>query len=104
MHALTRDYHGQAEGFTPEDAQTLRLPDDQERARLQDPLARLEHGERDKKLAREEAVRMSHLREINNERYKDDYAANKALRRRLRCAWRALGTSVYWYLVSIWAP
>lgn len=74
----------QAEGFTPEDAQTLRLPDEHERARLQDPLARLEHGERDKAVAREEAVRMSHLREINNERYKDDYTANKALRRRLR--------------------
>ena len=75
----------QAEAFTPEDAQTLRLPDAQERAQLQDPLARLENGERDKAVARGEAVRMSHLRELNNERYKDDYAANKALRRRLRC-------------------
>ena len=47
----------QAETFTPEDAQTLRLPDDAEKARLQDPLSRLENSERDKSVARNEAVR-----------------------------------------------
>ena len=47
VHAL------QAETFTPEDAQTLSLPDDAEKAKLQDPLSRLENAERDKSVARE---------------------------------------------------
>ena len=72
------------EEFTPEDAQTINLPDAEERARLNDPLARLEHDERAKAIAREDAFRMSDLRSDSDARWKDDYAGNKALRRRLR--------------------
>lgn len=74
----------QVEAFTSEDAQTIGLMDDEERARLNDPLARLEHTEHAKAVAREEAVRMSDLRTDSDARWKDDYAANKGLRRRLR--------------------
>ena len=53
---LTQSLWPQAETFTPEDAQTLALPDDAAKARLLDPLHRLEHSENDKAVARSEAV------------------------------------------------
>lgn len=75
----------QAENFTSEDAQTIRLMDEEERAQLNDPLARLEHDEDAKAVAQEEAHRMSDLRSSSEARWKDDYEGNKSLRRRLRC-------------------
>ena len=72
------------EEFSSEDAQTIHLPDAEERAQLNDPLARLEHDEHSKAVAREEAMRVSDLRADSDDRWKNDYAGNKALRRRLR--------------------
>ena len=72
------------EEFSAGDAQTIHLPDAEERAQLDDPLARLEHDERAKAIAREDAIRVSGLRADSDARWKDDYAGNKALRRRLR--------------------
>lgn len=74
----------QVEEYTSEDAQTLHLRDAEEKAQLDDPLARLEHDEHAKAIAREDAVRMSHLRESSEARWKNDYENNKNLRRRLR--------------------
>lgn len=75
----------QMEEFSSEDAQTIHLPDAEERAQLMsDPLSRLEHDEAAKAIAREDAVRMSDLRTDSDARWKDDYVGNKALRRRLR--------------------
>ena len=57
-----------------------------ERAVLDDPLARLEHGIEDKRRAKETRSRILELRADAELKYADDYAANKALRAKNRSA------------------
>ena len=51
-----------------------------------DPLARLEHGLEDKRRAKETRGRLLELRADAEAKYADDYAINKALRAKNRCA------------------
>jgi coiled-coil domain-containing protein 130 len=57
-----------------------------ERAVLDDPLARLEHGIEDKLRAKETRSRLLELRADAEAKYADDYAINKALRAKNRSA------------------
>jgi coiled-coil domain-containing protein 130 len=57
-------------------------------AALADPLARLEHAGEDARVARDAHAELAELREGSAARSRDDYAANRALRRQMRGARR----------------
>lgn len=75
----------QVEEYSAADAETLELPESSERAALDDPFARLEHGDVDKRRAAAARERLAELREDSAVKYKNDYEMNKALRRDMRC-------------------
>ena len=77
----------QAETWTAESAETIELPDKDEEeaaAPLGDPFYKLERGETDKRKGRELGARVAELFHDSNEKFKDDYSINKALRRNNR--------------------
>ncbi len=77
----------QAETWTAADAETMELETAAERSAIRDdPLARLEHGLDDKRRAKETRGRLLELRADAEAKYADDYAINKALRGKNRCA------------------
>lgn len=77
--------HTQEETWTAADAETMELPDSAERPNLDDPFAKLEHGNEDSRRGRESRTRLTELYTDSSAKFKDDYAANKALRRAMRC-------------------
>jgi len=81
----------QEEGYTAEDAGTHELPDREAAGRPGDALARLEAATEDRRRGLEGAERLAELAKDAQARFGDDYAMNKALRRRLRCT-RARGS------------
>jgi len=85
----------QAETWTAADAETMELETAAERAAIRDdPLARLEHGLDDKRRAKETRGRLLELRADAEAKYADDYAINKALRAKNRCAVKPLAAGV----------
>lgn len=77
----------QIEAFTAEDAETIELPDDNERAALSaDPLARLERSTLQAQAAASGRAQLLSLAEESELKHKDDYKLNKALRAKLRAA------------------
>lgn len=76
----------QEETYTAEDAGTHELPDREESGRPADVLQRLEAATVDRRRGLEGAERLAELLRDAGVKYGDDYAMNKALRRRLRCA------------------
>ena len=65
----------------------MELPDREEEAAvapLDDPFSKLERGETDKRKGRELGVRVAELFHDSNEKFRDDYSINKALRRNNR--------------------
>ena len=86
-----RLHRRQEEGYTAEDAGTHELPDREHAGRPGDALARLEAATEDRRRGLEGAERLAELAKDAQARFGDDYAMNKALRRRLRCA-RACGS------------
>ena len=77
----------QEETYTAEDAGTHELPDREESGRPADVLQRLEAATEDRRRGLEGAERIAELLKDAGAKYGDDYAMNKALRRRLRCDW-----------------
>ena len=76
----------QEETYTAEDAGTHELPDREESGRPADVLQRLEAATVDRRRGLEGAERLAELLKDAGAKFGDDYAMNKALRRRLRCA------------------
>lgn len=78
-----------AETWTAESAETIQLPDRDEDGAAgapDDPFAKLERGETDKRRGRELGGRLAELYHDSSQKYKDDYSLNKALRRQNRYA------------------
>ncbi len=76
----------QVETWTAADAETMELPDSKDRPDMADPFARMEHGEEDRRQGRRLRHRLLELRADAEVKFGDDYAANKALRKAMRCA------------------
>jgi Saf4/Yju2 protein len=75
----------QEETWTAADAETMELPDSDERPKLNDPFAKLEHGNDDARRGRDARNRLTELYSDSAAKFQDDYATNKALRRAMRC-------------------
>lgn len=76
--------HRKIEEYDAEDAETMILPVDDDRSKLEDPFKRLEHQEGDMKKKKEAEPVLVRLQRISDARHSDDYALNKSLRARLR--------------------
>eukprot|EP00163_Fabomonas_tropica_P012380 TRINITY_DN23656_c0_g1_i1.p1 TRINITY_DN23656_c0_g1~~TRINITY_DN23656_c0_g1_i1.p1 ORF type:complete len:315 (+),score=45.30 TRINITY_DN23656_c0_g1_i1:128-1072(+) len=63
---------------------TIKLADEEEKQKLEDPMYRLEHGEADKKRAADTRHVLTRLQEERDSRGKDDYATLSSLRRKFR--------------------
>lgn len=74
----------QEETWTAADAETMELPDSADRPKLDDPFAKLEHGNDDKRQGRDARERLTDLYSDSAAKFKDDYATNKQLRRAMR--------------------
>lgn len=74
----------QAEEYTAADAEVMELMDQHDKEKLNDPLAKLEHG--NAVIARKKAQneRLLDLKDDSTAKYKNDYEMNKMLRRNLR--------------------
>lgn len=74
----------QAEEYTSADAEVMELMDQHDKEKLNDPLAKLEHG--NEVMARKKAqnARLLDLRDDSADKYKNDYEMNKLLRKNLR--------------------
>jgi coiled-coil domain-containing protein 130 len=72
------------ETWTAADAETMELPDSDERPKLNDPFAKLEHGNEDARRGRDARNRLTELYSDSAAKFQDDYATNKALRRAMR--------------------
>ncbi|KAI3438311.1 hypothetical protein D9Q98_000745 [Chlorella vulgaris] len=71
------------ESYDAEEAGTVEL-DPSARDALADPFAKLEHVDTDKRKAAATFTRIQELQEDSSVKHKDDYAANKLLRRQMR--------------------
>eukprot|EP00877_Chromochloris_zofingiensis_P001314 jgi/Chrzof1/11183/Cz05g27070.t1 len=86
-YVVTEGGRQKIEAFTAEDAETIELPDDNERAALSaDPLARLERSTLQAQAAASGRAQLLSLAEESELKHKDDYKLNKALRAKLRAA------------------
>lgn len=74
----------QAEEYTSADAEVMELMDQHDKAKLDDPLAKLEHGNAVMARKKAENERLLDLKEDSAAKYKNDYAMNKLLRKNLR--------------------
>lgn len=72
------------EEYDAEDAETLMLPIDDDKTKLDDPFKRLEHQEGDLKKKKEAEPVLVRLQRVSDSRHSDDYSLNKLLRSRLR--------------------
>ncbi|XP_071693814.1 uncharacterized protein [Rutidosis leptorrhynchoides] len=72
------------EDFDTEDAETMALPVDEVKSKLEDPFYRLEHQEEDLKKKKEAEPLLVRLQRVSDARHSDDYSLNKSLRARLR--------------------
>lgn len=72
------------ETWTAADAETMELPDSADRPKLDDPFAKLEHGNEDKRRGWDARERLTDLYSDSAAKFKDDYATNKQLRRVMR--------------------
>ena len=62
----------------------MELPDSEDRPKLNDPFAKLEHGNEDARRGRDARNRLTELYSDSAAKFQDDYATNKALRRAMR--------------------
>ena len=62
----------------------MELPDSDDRPKLNDPFAKLEHGNEDAQRGRDARNRLTELYSDSAAKFQDDYATNKALRRAMR--------------------
>ncbi|XP_051122301.1 uncharacterized protein LOC127245456 [Andrographis paniculata] len=72
------------EEYDAEDAETMLLPIDEDKTKLEDPFKRLEHREEDVKKKKEAEPVLVRLQRISDSRHSDDYSLNKSLRAKLR--------------------
>lgn len=72
------------EEYDNEDAETLALPVEEEKGKLEDPFYRLEHQENDIKKKKEAEPVLVRLQRVSDARHADDYTLNKVLRSKLR--------------------
>ncbi len=69
------------ETYSAADTEVIELLSEAEKERMAlDPIYRLENEERDKRKAREDALRITHLEDLQR-RDRDDYANNSLLRK-----------------------
>eukprot|EP00850_Spirogloea_muscicola_P021391 SM000247S08280 [mRNA] locus=s247:183967:186607:+ [translate_table: standard] len=83
-YEVTSGAERKQEDFDPDDAETMVLPDTQEKEKLSDPLYRLEHGGEDKRRAKEAEPLLTRLQKVTDVRHADPYSLNKELRAQLR--------------------
>lgn len=80
------DVHSQAEEYTSADAEVMELMDQHDKEKLDDPLAKLEHGNAIMARKKAQNARLLDLKDDSTAKYKNDYAMNKLLRKNLRYA------------------
>lgn len=74
----------QAEEYTSADAEVMELMDQHDKEKLNDPLAKLEHGNAVMARKKAQNTRLLDLRDDSADKYKNDYEMNKLLRKNLR--------------------
>lgn len=74
------------EEYTAADAEVMELADDEEKAKLNDPFYKLEAGEAAKVKAVQTKGQLIELKDACDEKHKDNYSLNKALRAQLRAS------------------
>lgn len=72
------------EEYDVEDAETLALPGEEERGKLEDPFYRLEHHGEDLQKGKEAEPLLVRLQRAADLKHGDDYSLNKALRAQIR--------------------
>ncbi|KAK9750554.1 hypothetical protein RND81_02G205100 [Saponaria officinalis] len=83
-YVITKGARKKVEEYDAEDAETLALPEAEEKGKLVDPFYRLEHQEEDLKKKKEAEPVLVRLQRVSDAKHGDDYSTNKALRARLR--------------------
>jgi coiled-coil domain-containing protein 130 len=72
------------EDYNPSDAEVIELMDQHDRSKLDDPFFKLEDTKKKTELKVQHDERLAELRADSFVKYKDDYAMNKELRKRMR--------------------
>ncbi|KAL3824062.1 hypothetical protein ACJIZ3_020091 [Penstemon smallii] len=84
LYVIISGARKKVEDYDAEDAETLVLPVEEDRTKLEDPFKRLEHQEGDMKKKKEAEPLLVRLQRVSDARHSDDYSLNRSLRTRLR--------------------
>ncbi|KAL9226032.1 hypothetical protein vseg_001887 [Gypsophila vaccaria] len=83
-YVIIKGARKKVEEYDAEDAETLLLPEPEEKGKLVDPFYRLEHQEEDLKKKKEAEPVLVRLQRVSDAKHGDDYSTNKVLRAKLR--------------------